>query len=397
MTSAHISISIQPFEGNTLNLGFRTFILNIKTLFTGLIAVSVCIAQPINISGKVTDTGTTPISGAVVRLEKGGQTTTTGEDGSFALTTTTAILPLKGTVPQNGLSVSLSGNLLNVSIAQQSAVEVTTLNLSGKALSTVRTTLDAGSHSLSLPCRGTGNYLYKVKSGNSAFVLKGTAFDGASSQSQVESQGSLPKSPVQQATIMSTINDVIVSTKDGYLNYRCVIENPDTSGIAIKMIANAGNVIDTDGNVYQTVRIGNQIWTVENLRVTKYNDGSAIPFDTSKEAWKNATTPKYCFVNNTIHSDSIKKFGALYNWYVVNPANTRKIAPVGWHIPTYAEWDTLQNYLIANGYTWDGSATGYAIAKSLAAKTDWWTYSGAGKIGCDLTKNNRSGFSALPC
>ena len=151
-----------------------------------------------------------------------------------------------------------------------------------------------------------------------------------------------------------------------------------------------------DGNVYQTVKIGNQVWTVENLRVTKYNDGSIIPFDTSTATWNNATTPKYCFYNNTTNTDSIKKYGVLYNWYVVNPANPKKIAPTGWHVPTDAEWDTLQNYLIAKGYNWDGTTTGNKIAKSLAAKTDWQTHATTGKIGCDLTKNNRSGFSALP-
>jgi hypothetical protein len=53
----------------------------------------------------------------------------------------------------------------------------------------------------------------------------------------------------------------------------------------------------------------------------------AIPKDTSKATWSRATTPKYCFYNNTTNADSIKKFGALYNWYVVDPANVKKIAP----------------------------------------------------------------------
>jgi uncharacterized protein (TIGR02145 family) len=61
-----------------------------------------------------------------------------------------------------------------------------------------------------------------------------------------------------------------------------------------------------------------------------------------------------------------------------------------------AEWDTLQNYLIAKGYNWDGTTTGNKIAKSLATKTDWYTYTTTGTIGCDLTENNSSGFSALP-
>jgi uncharacterized protein (TIGR02145 family) len=130
----------------------------------------------------------------------------------------------------------------------------------------------------------------------------------------------------------------------------------------------------------------------ENLRVTKYNDGSAIPLDTSAITWNNSTTPKYCFYNNTTDSGSIKKYGALYNWYVVNPANPKKIAPAGWHVPSDSEWTFLEKYLGAR----DTSQIN-KIAKSLAAKTDWSTYRAApGTIGSDLTMNNSSGFSALP-
>jgi uncharacterized protein (TIGR02145 family) len=163
---------------------------------------------------------------------------------------------------------------------------------------------------------------------------------------------------------------------------------------------NSNTVTDVDGNVYQTVKIGNQEWTTENFRATKYNDGSHIANITEKSAWDSCTytlTDAYCYYNNTTNADSIKKFGVLYNWFAVN---TGKLSPAGWHIPTDEEWDTLQYYLIANGYNWDGTTTDNKIAKSLAATTDWESGSdddlGSGAIGNDLTKNNRSGFSALP-
>ena len=170
-----------------------------------------------------------------------------------------------------------------------------------------------------------------------------------------------------------------------------------TGGYApVKADDNAGTVTDIEVNVYQTVKIGNQVWTTENLRTTKFTDGSAIPLVTDKAAWGGLSAPGYCFYKNTINADHIKKYGALYNWYTINPANSKKIAPNGWHVPSDAEWDILQNYLIANGYNWDGTITDNKIAKSLAAKADWRTDANQGTIGNDLSKNNKTGFSALP-
>lgn len=156
-----------------------------------------------------------------------------------------------------------------------------------------------------------------------------------------------------------------------------------------------GTLIDADGNIYHTLKIGNQEWMVENLRTTKYRDGSPIPFNTSINLPDNET-PQYCYYNNTSNSDSIEKFGALYNWFVVDPTNPKSIAPVGWHVPTDAEWDTLQNYLINNGYNWDETTTENKIAKSMAAKEDWESSTKSGTIGNNLKLNNKSGFSALP-
>ena len=363
----------------------------IKALLAGLAGVSLCMA---NISGIVTDTGSTPIPGAVVQLEKGGQTATTGADGSFTLATT-AILPVNGKLLPNGLSARISGTMLNVTIAERTAVEVATFDLTGKALATVRKSMDAGTHSIALPQRGAGVYLYKVKLGNREFVLKGNSVGGASYGNAVSTQGLSSNHLAKQAKTTAAINDVIAATKTGYLNYRCVQYNSDTTGMQIKMIASAGTVTDADGNVYQTVLIGNQVWTAEDLRTTKYNDGTAITKVTDSTAWANLTTPAYCYYNSTMNSDSISKFGSLYNWYAVN---TGKLAPVGWHVPTDSEWEVMQCYLVMNGYNYDGTTdtTNNKIAKSLAAKTDWSTYSNTGTIGCDLTKNNSSGFSALP-
>lgn len=160
------------------------------------------------------------------------------------------------------------------------------------------------------------------------------------------------------------------------------------------MIVCAGTVTDADGNVYQTLKIGNQEWMTENLRVTRYNDNTPIPFDTSSDAWYYNKTPMFCYTNNTTSADSIKRVGALYNWFAASPKNPKKLAPAGWHVPSIAEWDSLQNFLLARCSNWDGTTINNKLAKSLAAKTDW--LAGNGVRPDDLTKYNTAGFSAQP-
>ena len=92
-------------------------------------------------------------------------------------------------------------------------------------------------------------------------------------------------------------------------------------------------VTDTDGNRYPVITIGKQIWMAENLKTTRFNDGEAIPLVTNDNAWKIIETPAYCWLNNDIANKEV--FGALYNWYTVN---TKKICPIGWHVPSKTEW-----------------------------------------------------------
>lgn len=100
-------------------------------------------------------------------------------------------------------------------------------------------------------------------------------------------------------------------------------------------------ITDADGNVYNTVIIGTQVWTAENLKTTKYNDGSNIPLVTDNTSWGNLTTPGYCWYNNDAANHK-NVYGALYNWYAVN---TGKLCPAGWHVPSDTEWTTLTDYL----------------------------------------------------
>jgi uncharacterized protein (TIGR02145 family) len=97
-----------------------------------------------------------------------------------------------------------------------------------------------------------------------------------------------------------------------------------------------GTVLDADGNVYHSIKIGTQTWMTENLKTTHYTDGTEIPYVTDNTAWSKLTTPGYCWFNNDLTAKDI--CGGLYNWYVIN---TGKLCPKGWHVPTEAEWVTL--------------------------------------------------------
>ena len=154
---------------------------------------------------------------------------------------------------------------------------------------------------------------------------------------------------------------------------------------------NTGTITDIDGNVYNTIKIGNQEWTVENLRTTKYNNGTSIQHVTDANEWANLSTGAYCYYDND--NSNKEKYGALYNLHAVN---TGKLAPNGWHVPDSSDWNELRDYLIANGYNWDGTTDSNKIAKAMATKTDWASSDEEGDIGNDMSTNNSSGFSALP-
>lgn len=100
-------------------------------------------------------------------------------------------------------------------------------------------------------------------------------------------------------------------------------------------------VTDIDGNVYHTVKIGDQIWMAENLKTSKYRDSSPISFVADYTTWKNTTLAAYCYYNND--ATIANTYGYYYNWYAVN--NTHNIAPIGWHVATDADWTILTSYL----------------------------------------------------
>lgn len=98
---------------------------------------------------------------------------------------------------------------------------------------------------------------------------------------------------------------------------------------------------DIDGNVYKAVKIGDQWWMAENLKVTHYRNGDPIPRVPSERVWPILTSGAYCEYEND--TSFVKPYGLLYNWYAA--VDTRGLAPEGWHVPTDEEWKELELYL----------------------------------------------------
>lgn len=149
-------------------------------------------------------------------------------------------------------------------------------------------------------------------------------------------------------------------------------------------------VTDTDGNVYKMITLLDQVWMAEDLRTTKYNDGTPIPNITDNTAWSNLTSPGYSWYNN----DMFYKYtnGALYNW---NAVNTQKLCPTGWHVPTKAEVETLINNfggsLLAGGKLKETTTTHWQAPNEGASNSTNFTALGGGKR--DIDGSFRSMFS----
>lgn len=134
---------------------------------------------------------------------------------------------------------------------------------------------------------------------------------------------------------------------------------------------------DQDGNKYKTVTIGSQTWMAENLRTTKYNEGTSIPNVTGDDKWSGLAGGAYCNYENSTSDDTIATYGRLYNWDAVN---TGKLAPIGWHVPSQLEWLQLINYL-------GDSDIGIKLKETSSLHWNGQPYN---------LSTNETGFTALP-
>ncbi len=158
----------------------------------------------------------------------------------------------------------------------------------------------------------------------------------------------------------------------------------DTTKTSNQFIGKLGpNITDVDGNSYKTVTIGAQTWMAENLKTSKYNDGTQIPNVTDYTNWSQLTTGAWAYYNND--SANYAKFGKLYNWYAVNyeTNGNKNVCPTGWHVPTDEEWTILTDYL-----------GGESVAGGKMKEAGNINWGGINNINQDST--NKSLFTGLP-
>ena len=335
-----------------------------------LFSVASLSAQTVNLAGIVTDSASnSPLSGVIVVLVTLRYWDSTTSDGKYSLTNSSPLSIIASkTLGTNGTHPSINNGFLFFNLSQKEKVTAVMYSPTGRSMGTIiDQELAPGTYRAALPSiqKSAGIYYIKVISGNSQEIVKFLSLNGQQGQNRsMKQSGGLDKK-------LATVVDTLLFEKTGYVTKNI----PITSYEGTLNITMTAMPTDIDGNVYHTVTIGPQVWMVENLKTTRYNDGSAIPLDTNSNTWGGLTTGAYCWYNDSATYGS--KYGALYNWYAVS---TGKLAPTGWHVPSDSEWEALGTYL------GDDTVAGGPLKET---GTTHWNSPNTGAT-------NATGFSALP-
>ncbi len=154
---------------------------------------------------------------------------------------------------------------------------------------------------------------------------------------------------------------------------------------SLKVSAQSETVTDIDGNVYKTIQIGNHTWMAENLKTTKLNNGKAIAKNSDPKTWKNMLGGGYCYYDNKQANATV--YGALYNWHI---ARSKALCPIGWRVPSDADWDTLVVELggTKRGFVKKEEVETLEIGAKLKDSSIWQN--------SDVQATNETNFNALP-
>ena len=280
---------------------------------------------------------------------------------------------------------------------------ITICDMTGKSITQINSYFEKSRQQFRISGLNSGLYLINVN--GRTYHYSGKLLCNFKTSGMIHLEKISNNLPVNEKTLKKEMKGEQLATIDMDYSTGDRLKFTGTSGIystVISDIPSSSKTItfdfiectDGENNNYPVVAIGTQIWMAENLKTTKYNTGADIPLVTDDIQWSNLTTPGYCWYNNDATTYK-NLYGAMYNWYTVNMGN---LCPDGWHVPYDSEWTILENYLINNGFTCEGTISSDKIAKSLASSTIWTSSTNTGAVGnTDYpAKRNATGFTALP-
>jgi len=259
-------------------------------------------------------------------------------------------------------------------------VNIELFDITGKRVCVTQNLLTIGRHSYQVSNLYGGIYTIRISSQGYTYTGK-LVSNGDSNLDKRISYNRISDISVSSMKLKSAYTEKLMQYNPGDRlkiigsseKYSTVVVDVPTQSKTITFIFVACS--DADGNNYPVVQIGAKVWMAENLKTTKYNDGTSITCITDNLAWAGLTTAAYCWYNNN-ETTNKNTYGALYNWYAVN---TGKLCPIGWHMPSDAEWGELTTYL----------GTDNIAGKLREAGNKHWFNPNTGAT-------NESGFTALP-
>lgn len=292
---------------------------------------------------------------------------------------------------ESGKSVSIYPNPMEeTSILQficnnESPIKISVVDLTGKVIITSEKKLAAGLHKFRIDGLSAGSYLINIVSEDYSYTgdllsvskSKGnTAINYVSSDTNYETlfhnKKILTTVPMQYNAGERLL---FIGYSGNYITMSTHIATANTT-ISINFVS----ATDADNNHYPVVQIGTQKWFGKNLTTSKFNDGSSITQVQTNTTWNTLSTPAYCIYANNATYHTL--YGKLYNWFAVDAASNgnKNVCPIGWHVPTETDWNTLLTYL-------GGETIAGGKMKSICAST--WAAPNTGAT-------NETGFTALP-
>ncbi len=365
------------------------------------------------LQGTVTDNGTEylgngaePVAGALVTLTDQADTnrtfsTYTDELGYYSIEITQtfvddnpSVKPCIFRLLQNYPNPFNPSTVIGYELSQSTHISIEIYNVLGQKVKTLFDGLRStsgqviwnGTNNMGLGVPA-GLYIYSMKAGEKRVNRKMLLIDGHQGRINTPASPSFCPKHSSNSELQKQLSNqyMLTVTGDNIASY----EQQDLEILASIIIDITVNrtVTDIDGNLYRTVKIGNQWWMAENLKVTHYRNGDAIPNVTDNTEWVCLITGAYCvYENDKSHSDV---YGYLYNWYAVG--DSRNIAPQGWHVPTDEEWKELEMHLgmsqsEANAYGWRNTDKGGKLKET--GMNHW--------ISPNTGATNESGFTSIP-